>query len=598
MKSDQCVQTRTTPLPKPDHEQFVRRLMTDFPFFVSSMWKYLRLDRYHPIGWVEQDICEWIDDRTNPQRGALAPRGFGKTTFGSCMYACYRMMQDPEIQIIVASKSANAAEKFVVPVRSWLTTVPWLRHLAPKKRARERAGRDNTKMFDVAPATPKKDPTLWATGISGQIESARAHLIIKDDIEVPENTRTVDARDKLDDQCRALANLLYPNGEIVVFGTYQHVQSVYKKLARRGYTFRSWTILAPHEDHEILNLAPKISAKIEKGELNRCSSTTAFDGDKVMPYRHDDEYINFRKSQGPTNFAMQHMLISNLDNPDLYRLKLENFIVFPCIGQTHPKEIKWGRSDSNSVSTRMDEIPSEGFSGDCWRRPIAFIGPWLPYSGTKMTVDPSGRGADHTAYAVVSHGSGRLWVQACDGLTTGHSEETFIKLSLVAREHRVNTIYVEDQFGSGMFATLLIQVLERFFLDPGEHEDYPNGWRCSVETYRSQVQKEKRIIDALEPPSATHRMVVDPEVAKNARLQTQIVMITIDRGSLDYDDEIDALAACVQQWQDVLQIDPLRAAEIAHDRQRERVLREYMKGSGYQVQEPRWFTHRFEQRRS
>jgi hypothetical protein len=100
---------------------------------------------------------------------------------------------------------------------------------------------------------------------------------------------------------------------------------------------------------------------------------------------------------------------------------------------------------------------------------------------------------------------------------------------------------------------------------------------CRIEeTERSQAQKERRIIDTLEPVMNQHRLVVDrtlierdfkdndgltEEQAQRFRLFYQMTRITSERGALGKDDRLDALALAVHYWTERLAQDTHLAAE-------------------------------------
>jgi hypothetical protein len=91
-----------------------------------------------------------------------------------------------------------------------------------------------------------------------------------------------------------------------------------------------------------------------------------------------------------------------------------------------------------------------------------------------------------------------------------------------------------------------------------------------MEEVRSSIQKERRIIDTLEPVMNQHRLVVDSSVvredyenyneyadehAHKYQLLYQMTRITRDKGSLSKDDRLDALAMAVAYWVDVMDKD-------------------------------------------
>jgi hypothetical protein len=78
-----------------------------------------------------------------------------------------------------------------------------------------------------------------------------------------------------------------------------------------------------------------------------------------------------------------------------------------------------------------------------------------------------------------------------------------------------------------------------------------------VDEVRHNIQKERRIIDTLEPVMNQHRLVVDKRLfnmdfnssdVPAYQLFYQLTRITRDRGSLAHDDRLDALAIAVAYW--------------------------------------------------
>jgi hypothetical protein len=75
---------------------------------------------------------------------------------------------------------------------------------------------------------------------------------------------------------------------------------------------------------------------------------------------------------------------------------------------------------------------------------------------------------------------------------------------------------------------------------------------------RHNIQKEKRIIDTLEPVLNSHRLIVDRQVVEKDLKQLsidpsyslfwQMTRLTKDRGSLKHDDRVDVLAMAVSYW--------------------------------------------------
>ena len=92
-----------------------------------------------------------------------------------------------------------------------------------------------------------------------------------------------------------------------------------------------------------------------------------------------------------------------------------------------------------------------------------------------------------------------------------------------------------------------------------------------MEEIRHNTQKERRIIDTLEPVMNQHRLIVDKQVIKDDAesvkiypmeqqqqysLFYQLTRITKDRNCLGHDDRLDCLAIAVADCLDFLQVDP------------------------------------------
>ena len=65
-------------------------------------------------------------------------------------------------------------------------------------------------------------------------------------------------------------------------------------------------------------------------------------------------------------------------------------------------------------------MPNVGLSGDRFYRPMETLGAYVPYTGSVMSIDPSGRGRDETGYAIVKMLNGYLFVTDAGGLQGGY----------------------------------------------------------------------------------------------------------------------------------------------------------------------------------
>lgn len=581
------------PLPT-DPAAFLKTIRVDFGEFVKAIWDDRGLHKVAPLSWVELDICDYI--ATGPKfRGVLAPRGLGKTHLGPAMLSAYRLYRDANRKILIPSKSHSHAKKIVSILRQWIETVWFLQHLRPRPEQV-----DSATQFQVGPARPSLQPSVTAVGIDGMLEGNRAHTVLPDDVETDTNTETPESREDLENRLGELKDILYPDNpelegapvdppEIVYVGTYHHEESVYLKLNAKGYIFRTWPIIYPHPDEATLNLAPKLQAMLDSGK--------AEPDDLIFPLRFNRQNVVEKQAEGFTRFAMQHKLIASLGDTNRYPLRLADLIVFDVATHEAPVQVSYGQRSSEG-STQIEGIKLLGFTGDRLYRPIILAKEVAPYTGTKGGLDPAGRGDDKTGLSIVSHLAGNLFVKCCLGLPGGNDTEALALISRTLRDHDCRDLYLEsniDVFGA--YEQLLNASLRRHFLEPGQDDRFPKGWKCSLTAQRAPgtTNKEVRIINTLEPYATNHRLIVarsvvtpqDGESLYN-QFQYQWTHITKQRKCLKEDGRLDSLEIAVRAWDHAMGA----SQEKAQERTKLELTEEWMRKNGMitKRKEPaRWF---------
>jgi hypothetical protein len=458
-------------------------------------------------------------------------RGVGKSWIASA-FVCHRLLLKPDINILVVSASKNRASDFTTFTLRLINEIPILKHLIPKDEQR-----NSKESFDVGPAPASHAPSVKSVGITGQITGSRADLIIADDIETSANSQTELMRIKLAESVKEFDAVIKPEGKIIFLGTPQTENSLYEKLQLRGYQCRIWPVRQPNDEQRQrygIRLAPYVSS----------SNTTA--GYTTEPSRFTDDDLLVREaSYGRSGFALQFMLDPRLSDQDRYPLKLADLQVASLDPVRGPTYAVW----SNAPECRINDIPNIGFDGDAYYRPFQVSKEFAEYQGAVIAIDPSGRGKDETAYAIVKCLHGQLFLTDIGGFRSGYTNETLEALANAAKLHNCNYAVYEANFGDGMFGELLKPVFGRI---------HP----CSLEEVKHSIQKEKRIIDTLEPVMNQHRLFVDPKViqkdfdsiesdgeeAQQYRLFYQMSRLTRDRGSLAHDDRLDAVSIAVAYW--------------------------------------------------
>jgi hypothetical protein len=505
------------------------------------IWQHLKL----PTPTRRQrNIARYIQNGPR-RRGVFAFRGVGKSWM-TAAYVLWRLYRNAQERILVVSANEDRAIEFAKFTRRLIDEVEQLRALLPRQGTR-----DAVQAFDVGPADAAQAPSVRAVGITGQLTGGRATLIVADDIEVPKNSYTETMRERLGELVKEFDAVLVPGGEVLYLGTPQTEQTVYLKVRERGYEFKIWPARYPSPDMII-----KYGSALAEDIVLDLAADLKLVGKSTDSERFTDIDLAEREaSYGRSGFALQFMLDTSLSDADRYPLKLADLIVMSVPVKLAPVSVEYARDPRYA----MVDVPNVGFAGDRLHRPMAVSEQRTDWQGTVMYVDPSGRGKDETAYVVLRQCNGLLYLVAEGGFKDGYGDATLLGLIEIAKKHSASMILVEPNMGDGMFVSLLKPVSARL---------YP----CTIEdAERAAGQKERRIIDVLEPVMNQHRLIVDEDVLRadlkaaeeepRFSLFYQITHITKDRGALRHDDRLDALAGAVAYFIEQLGRDTKRAEQ-------------------------------------
>lgn len=528
-------------------------LTGDFRKFAFLLWKHLRLPAPTP---VQYDICAYL--QWGPRRKIIeAFRGVGKSWL-TAAFVCWKLYCNPNERILVVSASKDRADAFSVFVKRLINEWDVLEELRS-----EPGMRDSNVAFDVGGSMPHQSPSVRSIGITGQMTGGRASLIVADDIETPKNSLTQIMRERTSELVKEFDAILMAEedlkavgvsrSEIVYLGTPQCEMSLYNDLPARGYAMRVWPARYPSEvDKYRGRLAPMLTTALEREPA--LAAVCANRGAPTDPSRfHDLDLVEREASYGRSGFALQFMLDTSLSDAERYPLKLSDFIVMGLSPTMGPVRVAWGSGAKQVVN----DLPVVGLTGDRWHSPMYVSSDlFAEWDGVAMFIDPSGRGKDETGFAIVALLKDNLYLLRADGFKGGYDDTTLLALATEAKKYGVKHIRIESNFGDGMFTRLLTPVLARV---------HP----CTTEDIRSNIQKERRIIDTLEPVLNGHKLIVDRAVIdadlkvedKEYQLFYQLTRITRDKGSLLRDDRLDALAGVVAYWTEFLGIDTTKVEQ-------------------------------------
>lgn len=566
-----------------------QRAKKDFRVFLTLIWRFLLKCDPNPI---QLDMAYWLQH--GPSRSIImAFRGFSKSWITGA-YALWRLYVNPREQILVVSGSLTRA----VATTNWclqiIMTMPFLAHMIPKPSYRQ-----SSMKFDVGSCeSPGQSASFSAFGIGGQLVGFRGTCIIPDDVETQTNSLTVVMRDKIWEGVKEFESVLSPADEsgiepvIKYLGTPHDLDSLYMKLLRlRGqdgkyiYQARIWPALFPSEE-EIKGygdwLAPYITHHIRK-------HGPSVVGHSTMPMRFTDADLAIRKAAiGTSEFKLQFMLDLTGQSLDKFPLKLKDLIVLDLDDRQGPEEVVWG----NQVTDK--DLPVMGMNGDFYYGPVHIGTSYAKWDNVIGYIDGSGRGADETALSIVAGLYGRAFWLDLYASRDGYGPTTLKTIADMCVRYRVTTLYVESNYGDGMFTALLRPVLVAAW-DKANREGrikhqskWEHGGTTLEEIKSGKAQKELRILSVLEPVTQQHRLVVNRRVilqdaASIAKMQAegageneeagthryawghQYTHLTRERACLGHDDRLECLSGAVSIFAPAMGVDPLDMAVRAQD---------------------------------
>lgn len=532
---------------------------------------------------IQEDIALWM--QFGPAILMVqAQRGEAKTTIAA-IFSVWSLIHDPKFRILVVSAGETQANEISTLIVRMIQTVDILECLRPDSSAGDRTSVEH---FDVHYSLKglDKSPSVACVGINSNLPGKRADLLIADDVESPKNSLTATARAQLEQFTKEFSSISVDEkprgGRIVWLGTPQSVDSVYNSLPGRGVAMRIWPGRYPNAEqlqHYGDALAPLIRKRIEDGKVK----TTGFgldgnQGEAVDPLLKDEEALLAKEmDQGAAGFQLQFMLLTALTDALRHPLKVSSLVVMPLPTKRVPMGVVPGFGKRQTVT-----VLGQSYS---YSIPHEISQQTMDLPSTVLYLDPAGGGAnaDETAYAFGGLGNSNIYLLDWGGVKGGHTEDDLKAIANLVIKLRPTVVKVEKNFGYGLYLTAVRPIItaaidkhnaegKEYIPLPGFAEDMVSG------------QKERRIIDTLEPVIGRGALIVNERIlldeaasvaGYDARLRNtysglfQMAKLTRDKGSLIHDDRIDALSGLVNHYGPALAVDQKKAIVASSKREYE-----------------------------
>lgn len=194
------------------------------------------------MGWRVPDfhirVLLWLETCLDPVRVLKVFRGAGKST----LYAIYKAWQlycEPTNRSLIWSEDTKLAKKLTRDVIQILRRHPLCRGMLPQAAV-------GAEEFWVAGAIDARNASMAAHGVLTNATGSRANAVDYDDIEVPKNIKSQEAREKLRERTSEATHILIPGGQETYIGTPHTHDSIYDEQVASGAALLEIPLFAQH----------------------------------------------------------------------------------------------------------------------------------------------------------------------------------------------------------------------------------------------------------------------------------------------------------------------------------------------------------------
>lgn len=170
-------------------------------------------------------ICHWLEHTDDPVRVLQVFRGAAKSSIFA-VYKAWQLYCDRTWVSLIWAADGKLATKLTRDTINILRRHPLCGGMLPNK--------PGAQMFWVMGSVDARNASMTATGVDQNVTSARARSIDYDDVEVPKNIKTPEARENLRDKIQEATFILVPGGQESYIGTPHTHNSIYPELIENG----------------------------------------------------------------------------------------------------------------------------------------------------------------------------------------------------------------------------------------------------------------------------------------------------------------------------------------------------------------------------
>jgi len=281
------------------------RALTDHYFFSKKICGFNKI-RPNP----HQEMSDFLAKSSKKKKLILSPRGSFKSSHITIAYSIQRIVQNPNIRILISSETQVNACRYVREIRGHFESNPRLRALFGDQVNK---GSWKAEEFTVRSRTQhRKEGTVQAGSLDKSVKvGTHVDLCILDDVVSMSNIANEVQINRTIDHYKLLLSILDPGGEILIIGTrWAH------------FELYSW-LLDPEEPEN-----SQIDSFVREAEDD--------DGNLTMPEVLSREFLDQqRKTQGEYIYQLQYLNRVNTGSFSTFKESDLQFYVTPPEGLVH-----------------------------------------------------------------------------------------------------------------------------------------------------------------------------------------------------------------------------------------------------------------------
>lgn len=264
------------------------------------------------IGWPDisdpphRELCEIVEDETNRKKLILMPRGHLKSSVVTVGYSLQQIAKNPEVRILIANATYQMATNFVGQIKKILMRNKKFRELYGEMDQNADQWRQDmitVPVMDNVREYERKEPTVTAMGVGGNLVSAHYDIIILDDVVNRDNINTDDQIEKVILFYKDILDLLEPGGKLIVIGTKWHDADLYGWLMDPENPESEQVdvhLKQAVRDARIVRDGKRYVIKTKRGDITP--------DDVLFPAKFTQQHLQeLLESKGPYEFAAQYL---------------------------------------------------------------------------------------------------------------------------------------------------------------------------------------------------------------------------------------------------------------------------------------------------